>query len=184
MMSLSVQARAEYVATFRYVQVFLMETLARWTPQTPEMEVKVLFGRHIWDLAQQADLLGRRTYELRAPLQFSLRPIDAYANFLDEFARTDTTPKKLAGFYEVMLPSLEVRYRQYLKQTDHLLDEPTVRVINRILDDFVRMKAESEALRNDLPALRSHDRQWIAQLKTREAADADIVQHRPLEAIA
>lgn len=183
-MSLSVQTRAENVATFRFIQVFLMETLARWTPQTPEMEVKVLFGRHIWDLAQQADLLGKRTYELRAPLQFSLRPIDSYAEFLDELARTDTTQKKLAGFYEVMLPGLEARYRQYLKSTDHLLDEPTVRVIERILDDFARMKSESEALRSELPALRSHDRQWAAQLKTREAATADIVKHRPLEAVA
>ena len=69
-MSLSVQDRAEYVATFRFIQVFLMETLARWVPQTPEMEVKVLFGRHIWDLAQQADGLGKRGYELRAPLAF------------------------------------------------------------------------------------------------------------------
>lgn len=183
-MSLSVQTRAENVATFRFIHVFLMETLARWTPQTPEMEVKVLFGRHIWDLAQQADLLGKRTYELRAPLQFSLRPIDSYAESLQDFAGTDTTQKKLAGFYEVILPGLEARYRQYLNSTDRLLDEPTVRVIERILDDFARMQSESESLRNDLPTLRSHDRQWAALLKNREAADIDIVKHRPLEAVA
>ena len=103
-MSLSVQNRAEYVATFRFIQVFLMETLARWTPATPELEVKVLFGRHIWDLAQQADALGKRTYELRAPLQSSLRPTDRYVAFLEDFSKTSATSDKIHGFYEVILP--------------------------------------------------------------------------------
>ena len=48
------------IATFRFVSVQLMETVAAWTPTTPEMEVKVLLGRHIWDFAQQADALGNR----------------------------------------------------------------------------------------------------------------------------
>src|SRR6516165_7743127 len=102
-MSLSVQQRAESLATFRFIHVFLMETLARWVPSTPEMEVKVIFGRHIWDLAQQADALGKRTYELRAPLQFSLRPKEEYINFLEDFARINSTPKKIHGFYDVIL---------------------------------------------------------------------------------
>ena len=49
------------LATFRYVAVFLMETAARWTPLTPELEVKLLFGRHLWEFAQHADMLGQRT---------------------------------------------------------------------------------------------------------------------------
>jgi len=52
---LNVKARAEAVGTFRHVNVFLMETLAAWVPSTPEMEVKVLFGRHLWLIAQLAD---------------------------------------------------------------------------------------------------------------------------------
>ena len=51
----SVQNRSESLATFRFIHVFLMETLARWVPSTPEMEVNVIFGRHIGDLAQKAD---------------------------------------------------------------------------------------------------------------------------------
>jgi hypothetical protein len=55
-----------------------METLAQWTPTSPEMEVKLMLGEHIWDAAQNADALGKRTRELRLPLQHSLRPVDAY----------------------------------------------------------------------------------------------------------
>ena len=183
-MSLSVQNRAENVATFRFIHVFLMETLARWVPNTPEMEVKVIFGRHILDLAQQADALGHRTYELRAPLQFSLRPKEEYVEFLEDFGRTVTTPQKIHGFYDVILPNLAARYQIYLDSTDRLLDEPTVRVMERILGEFSRMRNESMALRDDLPQLRLDDKDWPAQLAKREAADADIVAHRPVAAAA
>lgn len=183
-MSLSVQDRAEYVATFRFIQVFLMETLARWVPQTPEMEVKVLFGRHIWDLAQQADGLGKRGYELRAPLQFSLRPLDSYVEVLEEFARTQSTQQKIHGFYDVILPGVSARYRNYLELTDRLQDEPTVRVVERILDEFKRMVGESEALRKELPQLRLTDKDWPARLAKREASDPNIVARRSSAAVA
>jgi hypothetical protein len=183
-MSLSVQNRAENVATFRFIHVFLMETLARWVPNTPEMEVKVVFGRHIWDLAQQADGLGQRTYELRAPLQFSLRPKEGYVKFLEEFASTVTTPQKIHGFYDVVLPSLAARYQVYLDSTDRLLDEPTVRVVERVLGEFSRMRSESRALRDELPQLCLDDKDWPAQLAKRETAEADIVAHRPVAAAA
>jgi len=42
------------------------------------MEVKLLFGEHIWDAAQHADALGKRTFELRLRLQHSVRPADKY----------------------------------------------------------------------------------------------------------
>jgi hypothetical protein len=183
-MSLSVQNRAENVATFRFIHVFLMETLARWVPKTPEMEVKVLFGRHIWDLAQQADALGQRTYELRAPLQFSLRPKEGYVKFLEDFGGAKTTPQKIHGFYDVILPSIEARYQIYLETTDRLLDEPTVRIVERILGEFSRMRGESRALRDELPQLRLADKEWQTQLAKLESAEADIVAHRPVAAIA
>lgn len=183
-MSLSVQNRAEFVATFRFIQVFLMETLARWVPQTPEMEVKILFGRHIWDLAQQADGLGKRVYELRAPLQFSLRPAERYVEALEEFARSETTPQKIHGFYDVMLPGLAARYRNYLERTDALLDEPTVRVVERILEEFKRMIGESGALRKELPELQLADKDWPARLAKREASEPNFVVHRTSAAVA
>lgn len=183
-MGISVQTRAENVATFRFIHVFLMETLARWVPKTREMEVKVLFGRHIWDLAQQADELGKRTHELRAPLQFSLRPIESYARFLEEFAATETTPHKICGFYAVMLPGLAVRYQRYLASTDRLLDEPTVRVMERVLNGFTRMQDESHALIDDLPQLSLTEEEWRARLAEREAAEPDIVAHRSVVAVA
>src|ERR1700693_5041457 len=81
--SLSVKEKAEYLGVFRWIEVFLMETLASWVPTTPEMEIKVLFGRHVWELAQNADGLGKRTFEMRAPLHYTVRPLDSMATFLE-----------------------------------------------------------------------------------------------------
>src|SRR5438874_2586973 len=96
----NVQGRCRAVATFRYVSVSLMETIARWTPSTPEMEVKVLFGRHIWDFAQHADALGKRTFELRKPEHFTLRASGSYDSLLSELKEKTGTSERVAALYD------------------------------------------------------------------------------------
>ena len=166
---LTVKERGHFVATLRWVHVVVMETLAAWVPTTPEMEVKLLFGEHIWDVAQHADSLGKRTFELRLPLQHSVRPADAYVELLGTIAALSPTPQRLAATYDVLLPALAERQRRYLERADPLVDAPTVRILERALADLARMIEGGRALRHDLPALQLADGQWIAALRTREA---------------
>jgi hypothetical protein len=151
----SVNERVSAIATFRFIEVRLMELVAGWTPSAPEMEVKVLFGRHIWAFAQHADALGKRTFELRRPEQFSLRPIHDYVSLLDEVSRIDSTPERIATLYDAILPGLRKRYERYIAETDPMLDEPSVVIIERILVDLDRLQRECAALRAELgfPAL-------------------------------
>ena len=88
---LTVKERGHFVATLRYVHVTLMETLAAWVPTTPEVEAKLLLGEHIWDVAQHADSLGKRTFELRLPLQHSVRAAEPYVEFLAEIRAIEPT---------------------------------------------------------------------------------------------
>ncbi len=169
-MILTVKERGQFVATMRYVQVWLMETLAAWVPTTPEMEVKLLFGEHIWDVAQHADALGKRTFELRLPLQHSVRPVDSYVDFLTELATIRPTPQRLALVYDVLLQGLAARYRRYLDETDALSDAPTVRILERHLSDTGRMVEASRTLRQELPPLQLGDQGWVEVLRRREAA--------------
>jgi hypothetical protein len=134
------------IATFRFIEVRLMEITAAWTPTTPEMEVKVMFGRHIWDFAQHADALGKRTFELRQPEHYTLAPTPEYAALLDEVAGQKATAARLAGLYEGLLPGLERRYQRYLEAVDPLLDEPTVVIIDRILRDLSRMRQDASRI--------------------------------------
>lgn len=149
-MSLDVHARGRFVATFRFLEVRLMETAAAWTPTTPEMEAKVLLGRHIWDFAQHADALGRRTFELRLPLQHSLAPPDGMLAVLAALGVLTETAERVAGLYDHVLPDLERRYREYVAAVDSMLDAPTVVVVERILTDLARQRAEANALRHEM----------------------------------
>jgi hypothetical protein len=167
---LTVKERGQFVATMRYVHVWLMETLATWVPTTPEMEVKLLFGEHIWDAAQHADTLGKRTFELRLPLQHSVRPSDAYAALLGQMAAIEPTPRRLAAVYDVVLPALVARYERYLAATDALADAPTVRIFDRYFADTKRMIEAGRALRNELPALQLAEPEWADALRAREAS--------------
>jgi hypothetical protein len=180
---LPVKERGRFVATMRQVQVSLMEILAAWVPTTPEMEVKLLFGEHIWDVAQHADALGKRTYELRLPLQHSLRPVDTYDSLLAGVAATVPTQERLAIVYDVVLPALARRYRRYLDQTDTLVDAPTVRILERCLADIARMIEAGDALRRELPYLQLDDAAWAEALRAREASIDPIVAS-PAEAVA
>ena len=143
-MSLRVNDRAKMIATFRYIEVRLMEITAAWTPTTPEMEVKVMFGRHIWDFAQHADALGKRTFELRQPEHYTLPPAAEYKSWLEDVFAERTTAGRLAALYEGILPGLETRYRDYLAAVDRLLDEPSVVIIERILRDLARMREDAK----------------------------------------
>jgi hypothetical protein len=177
--SLTVRERGDVVSTFRWIEVRLMELLAAWVPTTPEMEVKLLFGTHIWDAAQHADAFGKRTHELRLPLQHSLEPVDAYVELLAQLAATTETAKRIGGFYDVVLPDLRHRFTIYLDRVDALLDAPTVRIIERVMFDMDRMLRDRQSLLEERPDLAGTDPGWLEGLGGRFSAIADVVQYRP-----
>ena len=176
-MALILREKAEYLATLRWLEVFLMETLARWVPTTPEMEVKVLFGRHLWDAAHHADALGKRTFELRAPLHYTLMPLAPYVNLMKELASMDDTSGRIQAIYDVILPGLAARCEHYLRNSDSLLDAPSFQVVERCLDDYTRMRREREELCEELKGTLAFDfdrsRDWSRQ----ERAISEIVAH-------
>jgi hypothetical protein len=170
-MKLSVHDRAAALATFRFVEVKLMEIVAFWTPTTPEMEVKVMFGRHIWEFAQHADALGKRTFELRQPEHYTLAATEAYTSLLTDVKGEATTAGRLAGLYDVVLPGLITRYSDYLASTDALLDQPSLVIIERILADARRQIAEARSVRESM----SIATQGMNHLRERETAVSHLV---------
>jgi len=174
-MGLILREKAEHLATFRWLEVFLMETLARWVPTTPEMEVKVLMGRHIWDAAQHADALGKRTFELRAPLHYTLAPLPPHLSLMNELASVEDTTGRIQAVYDVVLPGLAARYQQYLENSDSLLDEPSFRVIEGILNDYKRMQKESEEVRAALGETLAFDPERAQQWSRKESLVTHIV---------
>jgi hypothetical protein len=146
----SVNERGRSIATFRYICVWAMETTARWTPITPEMEAKVMMGRHIWEFAQMADALGKRTFELRLPEQHSIPPVAEYDAFLKEVVKTGTTADRTAAFYDGVLPGIIARFTGYIAATDEILDEPSIIILQRAIVDLERQRIDAAQLQREL----------------------------------
>lgn len=170
-MTASVSERCRTIATYRHIGVSLMETVARWTPSTPEMEAKVMFGRHIWDFAQMADALGNRTFELRQPKHHSLPPVDEFGKLLLDVSSVQLTGDRVAALYEGILPGLIKRLRCYTASTDSILDEPSIVIIDRIVHDLERQRVEAYALQGELGL----ESTVAAELAAREARVDNIV---------
>lgn len=148
-MTLTVRERADTIGTLRFISVFAMETLARWVPTTPDLEAKIIFGRHIWEFAQHADSLGKRTHELRAALHYSPEPTAEYLGALEALRALQGSGERVTACYDLLVPDLVARYAAFLEATDAFLDEPSVRVVERNLVDLARMSDESVALRRE-----------------------------------
>lgn len=177
-MTITVRERADTIGTLRFASVYAMETLARWVPTTPDLEAKVLFGRHIWEFAQHADALGRRTHELRAALHYSPAPLPGYGEALELLRATDGARERIEAFYDVFMPDLAQRFGAYLEATDQFLDEPSVRIVHRVLADLSRMQDESKAARSARRDMTGSGTATAGTLRTRLAAATAYVRHR------
>jgi hypothetical protein len=150
---LNVKQRADAAGTFRHVNVTLMETLARWIPSTPEMEVKVMMGRHLWLVAQAADRFGKRAKELRAPLNHSLPPEARFGEALAQLAGQRDTAGRIAGLYGPALDAMDRAYAAYVAGTDPVIDEPSVIVIEDARREIDRMRRDRDHLLGEFPHL-------------------------------
>jgi hypothetical protein len=177
-MTITVRQRADTIGTLRYASVFAMETLAQWVPTTPDLEVKILFGRHIWEFAQHADALGKRTHELRAALHYTVAPLPEYAESLALLRGTDGARERVEAFYDAFLPDLEHRYRRFLAATDPFLDEPSVRIVERILTDLSRMVSESAETRAERVAMTTSGAPTAPRLRQALEDATEFVKHR------
>ena len=174
---LNVKQRANTVGTLRFVSVFLMETLARWIPTTPEMEVKMLLSRQVWRMAQQADRLGRRGRELRAPLHYSRPPQQDFLTALKQLAALSDTIDRIDAFHDVALSALAASYKRYLAETDRLTDEPTVMVCEQALTEIETMRRERNDWGSEIPKARAADSPGLKAVRQAVTGIKEIVDH-------
>jgi hypothetical protein len=134
----SVDDSARRIRNYRYAEERLTRVLGGWIALTPELPAKLLFGRHVWDCAQHADLWGRRLPELRAPAQQSEPANDAMAAFM-RLLETPEGPRqtleRIAGVYGVLKPHLVTVYARHLASANPVSEPPTRRILARCLEE-------------------------------------------------
>jgi hypothetical protein len=140
----SVDDSARRIRNYRYAEERMLRALGGWIALTPELPAKLLFGRHIWDCAQHADLWGRRLPELRAPAQQSAPANDRMVKFADLLESAEgprETLERLAGVYRVLKPHLVTVYARHLANANPVYEPPTRRILERCLEEERRHAA-------------------------------------------
>ncbi len=154
----SVDASARLIRHYRYVEERMMRILGGWIALTPEVPVKLLFGRHVWDCAQHADLWGRRLPELRSPAQESEPANDgvvAFMNLLESTEVPAASAERVTGVYRVLKPHLIAVYRRHLSDANGIYEPPTRRILQRCVDEESRHVAAGALIVARLGALAS-----------------------------
>ena len=134
----SVEASSRLIRNYRYVEERIMRVLGGWIALTPEVPVKLLFGRHVWDCAQHADLWGRRLPELRSAAQQSEPANERVVAFMDLVESRETpgaTPERVTGVYRVLKPHLAAVYARHLADANRIYEPPTRRILQRCVDE-------------------------------------------------
>src|SRR3954462_7633508 len=148
-----------------------MRILGGWIALTPEVDVKLLFGRHVWDCAQHADLWGRRLPELRAKAQESepAGPEGVAAFDLIETAEAPAqTVERVVAIYRVMKPHLATVYERHLAIANPVYEPPTRRIRLRGSEEERRRAAACARVLGRLvakdPVLGERGRRWERSL--------------------
>ena len=97
----------------------------------------------------------------------------------EQLARKGAAPTGPVGERLVgRLFPVERRYRDYIARTDGLNDEPTVRILERILFDYERIRADRAGFPALRPDLTLTDAGWPARIAALARAEADYVSSR------
>jgi hypothetical protein len=166
----SVDDSARRIRNYRYAEERMLRALGGWIALTPELPAKLLFGRHVWDCAQHADLWGRRLPELRAPAQQSEPANERMVKFMDLLESAETarqTVERVAGVYRVLKPHLVTVYAHHLANANPVYEPPTRRILERCVEEERRHAAAGAVVlarltRDD--ATRERVKAWEQQL--------------------
>jgi hypothetical protein len=148
-----------------------MRVLGGWIALTPELSAKLLFGRHVWDCAQHADLWGRRLPELRAPVHQSEpanQAVVAFMSLVQAIEEPTRTLERVTAVYRVLKPHLATVYERHLALTNPVYEPPTRRILERCVQEERRHAAAGACVLDRLlsldPTLPARAQAWEARL--------------------
>lgn len=147
----TVEESARRVGAYKWVETKLFEALGGWVATVPELDVKLVLGRHCYHHAWHAELWDKRLPELREmnPERLTNPANDGVQAFMDAISEPegpDLTIEKLVGVYRVLIPRKIAAYTYHLNGTSEITDAPTIRSLKFILGDEFDDWREGEML--------------------------------------
>ena len=150
-----VEESARRVGNYKWIEMRLFEVLGGWVATVPELDVKMVLGRHTYHHAWHAELWHKRLPELREmnPDRLTQPANDAFVTFMDAVREPEApehTIEKLVGVYRVLIPHKVAAYTYHLNNTSTITDAPTIRSLGFILKDEFEDWRDGEMLLQSL----------------------------------
>jgi hypothetical protein len=151
----SVEDTARRVGNYKWTEMRLFEALGGWVATVPELDVKLVLGRHTYHHAWHSELWHKRLPELREmnPERLTVPANDAFVTFMDAIREPEApelTIEKLVGVYRVLMPRLIGVYTYHLNGTSRITDAPTIRSLKFALQDEFEDWRDGEMLLQSL----------------------------------
>lgn len=133
----TVQQNLELLGRYRYTEIQFMELMGSWAHTMVDPEIKIGFGRHMFQDSVHADLLGKRIPELKGRSQHfhSIPPSDEFVKLLEKIWREPDEILRMVGLYRILKPALVNVYRRHLDHLELPADEPTAYILQHIADE-------------------------------------------------
>ena len=150
-----VEESAQRVGHYKWIEIKLFEALGGWVATVPELDVKLVLGRHCYHHAWHAELWDKRLPELREMNtdRLNVPPNDELVAFVDAMREPEApelTIEKLVGVYRVLIPRKIAAYTYHLNGTSTITDSPTIRSLKFALQDEFEDWREGEMLLQSL----------------------------------
>lgn len=133
----------------------------------PIYELKMGFSLHAYLCAEHVSALRKRVAEMREPpLGLEQVPDPHLEIFFDEILAAPATEELALGLYEKALPALQSALQRHLAETNHLVDQPSVRVCRFALLELSDMVKFGEKVTANLidETCRAPAGDWLALL--------------------
>lgn len=151
---LSVEECVRRLKRYHYAFKRLHQIFTARITAEPLYELKMGFSLHAHLCAEHVSALRKRVGEMREPpLGLEAVPDANLEIFFDEILAAPTTEELVAGLYEQALPALNAALEQHRRDTNPLVDQPSVRLCRFALlelGDMLQFGAQCvEALLDD-----------------------------------
>ena len=134
---MTVQRNLELLGRYQYLEVQMMELMGSWAYTIVDPEIKIGFGRQMYQDAVHADLLGKRIPELkgRSAHFHAIPPSDGIVRIIEKVWKAEGDAGRMVGLYRVLKPALIAAYREHLALAEIPADEPTAYILRHIADE-------------------------------------------------
>src|SRR5688572_22699165 len=164
---LSVEECVKRIKRYHYALKRLSQIFIARITSEPIYELKSAFSLHGHYCAEHVSELRKRVGEMREPpLGLEVVPDANLEILFDEILAAPTIGELVLGLYEKALPALQAALQRHMKDTNPLVDQPSVRVCRFALlelDDLLKFGAQAVALLLD-DKVRQVAADWLSLL--------------------